>query len=649
MNGRRLASFVAATIAAAATVTAQDPDLLDLIDANELAEWRVLGPFPSPEHAGLDIPFIDEQSPDLTKSHALPDGDLLEWRAVDAEHPLPDGKKCRLDHVLGDWDTVYLWRTIRAIGDHEAIIGLGFDDSAALWVNGEEVFRRKANQGVTVDQHALNVQLQTGDNTVLLKVVNDRGASGFAFRLTDQIAGQNRWGAGIEDDGHASYAISTVPLPDDIVLEVGGLLFRPDGSLLVACRRGQIYCIHNPAERDPEKLEISTFAEGLHEPLGLYLEADGALLASQMPEMTRLRDVDGDGRADEYETVTAAWGLSGNYHEYHFGPVRDAAGDLWATLNIGFPSGKGDELRYRGSAYRLGPDGEFQITCYGLRSPNGLLVNDAGDVFYTDNQGEWMDVCRLSHLRPNRFYGHPVAKPWAEAMSDFGWATEPTPPAIWYPYHLVRSASWPVVDRTDGAFGPYAGQIILGDQNNSLLVRTTLERVGDTYQGACYPFWQAFGGGINRLAFDADGVLYVGLTNRGWGSVRGMAHGLQRFEFQGTTPFDLLEARVTQDGWEIEFTKPLSPESNLTPRHIRVREYGYRYWSTYGSDEFDERNIDVLDARLSADRKRVALRCGPRQIGKVFQIQFRGTITSADGEAPITQEAFYTLQRLPGS
>ena len=82
-------------------------------------------------------------------------------------------------------------------------------------------------------------------------------------------------------------------------------------------------------------------------------------------------------------------------------------------------------------------------------------------------------------------------------LPEFGWEKERTLPAVWYPYHLMRSTSWPVVDRTDGKFGPYAGQIIVGDQNNSLLVRTTLEKVKGVYQGACYPFWRGFAGGIN--------------------------------------------------------------------------------------------------------------------------------------------------------
>ncbi len=636
-----------ASAAAAAAVAAQDPHHLEVLEANASSPWQVLGPFHSRARDGLGTAFIDEGLPDLARAHVLPDGRELRWQPEDPEHAFADGKHNRLDYLAGNRDTVYLARTITAVADHDAAILLGFDDSAALWVNGDEVFRKQTEQSVAVDQYRVVVRLRRGDNRILLKVVNNRGDIGFAFRLADPAEAASRWGAGLPGDGHASYRISTVPVPEELELEVGGLLFLPDASLLVSTRRGWIHRLTDPAADDSARLRISTFAEGLHEPLGMLREPDGSVLVAQMPELTRLRDGDGDGRADAFERVADDWGLSGNYHEYHFGPVRDAQGSLWGTLNVGFPSGEGDALRFRGSAYRVLADGSFAITCYGLRSPNGLVVNPAGDVFYADNQGEWMDVCRLTHLRPRKFYGHPVALPWAAAMADFGWEKERTLPAVWYPYHLMRSTSQPVVIATGGKFGPYEGQIIVGDQNNSLLVRTTLQQVRGVYQGACYPFWQGFAGGINRLAFAADGVLYVGLTNRGWGSVQAAPRGLQRFSYVGPEPFDLVRVEATHAGFDCVFTKPLSPQSDLAPRHVLVREYGYEYWSTYGSDEIDSRRVDVLEVTLSSDRRRVSLRTGPRNTGKAFQIAFRGPMRSLDGEKPIATEAFYTLLEIP--
>ena len=46
-----------------------------------------------------------------------------------------------------------------------------------------------------------------------------------------------------------------------------------------------------------------------------------AVYCVQRGELTRLIDTDGDDRADRYETVCDSWGVSGNYHEFAFGPL----------------------------------------------------------------------------------------------------------------------------------------------------------------------------------------------------------------------------------------------------------------------------------------------------------------------------------------
>ena len=167
------------------------------------------------------------------------------------------------------------------------------------------------------------------------------------------------------------------------------------------------------------------------------------------------------------------------------------------------------------------------------------------------------------------------------------------------------------------------------------------------YQGACYAFWQGFACGVNRLAFDRDGVLYAGLTERGWGSVGPESFGVQRIRWTGKTPFDLLEVTATRAGFELEFTKPLAADAELAPEKFYVREYGYRYWSTYGSDEFDSRRVDVTAVEVSADRRRVALKTGERNTEKAFQIRLPDAVRSEAGETPIAHEAFYTLLKIP--
>ena len=47
------------------------------------------------------------------------------------------------------------------------------------------------------------------------------------------------------------YPLDYLSPPDGEVLEVGGMDFLPDGSLLVSTRRGRVWWIENPTADDP--------------------------------------------------------------------------------------------------------------------------------------------------------------------------------------------------------------------------------------------------------------------------------------------------------------------------------------------------------------------------------------------------------------
>ncbi|MDB5876057.1 MAG: glucose/sorbosone dehydrogenase [Ramlibacter sp.] len=111
------------------------------------------------------------------------------------------------------------------------------------------------------------------------------------------------------------YKILTFEPPKGLVLEAGALEWMPDGKLAVATRRGDIYLVENPYANDPAKdSKFVPFATGLHEVLGLAYR-DGWLYVSQRGELSRIKDGDGDGKADVFETVSDAWGITGDYHE----------------------------------------------------------------------------------------------------------------------------------------------------------------------------------------------------------------------------------------------------------------------------------------------------------------------------------------------
>ncbi len=65
------------------------------------------------------------------------------------------------------------------------------------------------------------------------------------------------------------YKIVTLPIPEGVVLEVGGMDVLPDGQLAVSTRRGEVWLVKNPSMTGPARPEFKRFAHGMHEALGL--------------------------------------------------------------------------------------------------------------------------------------------------------------------------------------------------------------------------------------------------------------------------------------------------------------------------------------------------------------------------------------------
>ena len=187
------------------------------------------------------------------------------------------------------------------------------------------------------------------------------------------------------------YRLFSMPVPEHIILEVGGLATFPDGRLAVCTRRGEVWIISNPNITGFERPVFKRFAHGMHEPLGLAIK-DEDIYVTQRSELTRLRDADKDGVADSYDKIYS-WPLSGNYHEYSYGPLFLPNGNMLVTLNVGWSNSLGHGVSlapWRGWLLEITPDGQMTPIAAGLRSPAGYGFNPEGDIFYTENHGEWV-------------------------------------------------------------------------------------------------------------------------------------------------------------------------------------------------------------------------------------------------------------------
>src|SRR5262245_50127782 len=230
------------------------------------------------------------------------------------------------------------------------------------------------------------------------------------FLPLETASGQKRKkGPAVAASEEGFYKILTFTPPEGAVVEGGGIEVLPDGRVAVGTRRGEVWMLENAYDPDSKKAKWTRFAHGLHEVLGLSWK-DGWLYVTQRPDVTRIKDSKGTGKADVFECVTDGWEINGDYHEYAFGSQFDKDGNIWIALCL--TGSFNSSTKFRGWAGKVTPKGKFVPTTSGVRSPGGIGFNHDGAVFYTDNQGPWNGTCYLKHVKVGGFVGQPDSFKW---------------------------------------------------------------------------------------------------------------------------------------------------------------------------------------------------------------------------------------------
>lgn len=458
------------------------------------------------------------------------------------------------------------------------------------------------------------------------------------------------------------YKIESFAPPQDCVAEVGSIELMPDGKIAFGTRRGEIWTVENAFDADITKAKFTKFAEGLHEILGLAWK-DGWLYVTQRPELSRLKDKDGDGRADIFETVNAGWSITGDYHEYAFGSRPDKQGNIYVALCLtgSFHS----NAPWRGWCVRITPDGKMQPFAAGLRSPGGIGFIPDGEIFYDDNQGVWNGSSSLKHLKQGAFEGHPEPLKWWDlangALGKKPLATVDksrveaerkhnpnyVPPAVVLPHAHVGNSPTAWDWDESGKFGPFTKQLFIADQTFSTLNRIFIEKVNDVYQGACFPFLKGLRSGPIGVRMSGDGTaLFVGGSDRGWGARGGYPAAIERVRWTGKVPFEIHEMRAKPDGFELTFTSPIDPASAKNPDSYKAREYTWALREEYGGPEVDEVIPKIEVVSVGQDAKSVRIKVTPLTKGHVHQISLLG-VKSAEGQNLLHPTGYYTLNEIP--
>src|SRR5262249_3396435 len=184
----------------------------------------------------------------------------------------------------------------------------------------------------------------------------------------------------------------------------GALAVDPrDGRVFVASlKTGEIFVLHDPTGAGTGA-RFDNYTGGLFQEALSTRAEPGALYVLHRRNLTRIVDTDGDGVADRFDRVAALPHGVADTYDYGYGLARDKSGAFVYT----YAPYANTRLPGPGGALGLTPGQPPRESGYGFRNPVGWCTGPDGEVFFTDNQGEWVATNKLCHLVDGRFYGFP--------------------------------------------------------------------------------------------------------------------------------------------------------------------------------------------------------------------------------------------------
>jgi mono/diheme cytochrome c family protein len=437
--------------------------------------------------------------------------------------------------------------------------------------------------------------------------------------------------------------------------------WSPSGEMFVGSLKGHVL---QAIDSDGDGLEDNyvQISDELPTPYGLHY-GEAGLDALAKYALVRLTKPTDGGKIWNTAVIADGWGYTNDYHDWAVGLELDSSGNYYMALPCQQDDRTEAAANLRGHALKLIPNGDSQSPrayrveslAAGLRFPMGIALNASEELFTTDNQGNYNPFNELNHLRAGQRYGF-INK--LENKNGFSPPFES--PAINLPHPWTRSVNGICFLRTpaetlartgQALFGAFEGHLIGCEMNNRVLVRMSLQRVGDTYQGAAYLFSKPPSEGEPALEgpivceVSPSGDLIVGsLQDSGWGGGQNTG-SVVRLRPTGHLPLGIAEVRANHAGFTIDFTEPVDLQKAVEAKNYSIRSYQRISTPAYGGDDQDERDESLRSIKVSSDGKRVTLELNEFREGFVYELNVAAIGPSDDSLFP--SQVHYTLRSIP--
>ncbi|MFO0454367.1 MAG: PVC-type heme-binding CxxCH protein, partial [Planctomycetota bacterium] len=254
---------------------------------------------------------------------------------------------------------------------------------------------------------------------------------------------------------------------------------------------------------------------------------------TNIPHLWRLKDADGDGRAEVRESLQSGFGVRVAFrgHDMH-GLIRGPDGRIYFSIgdrgyHLQTADGRLLADPESGAVFRCEPDGSrLEVVATGLRNPQELAFDAFGNLFTGDNNSDSGDRARWVHVLPGADSGWRMAYQYLPDRGPFNREK------IWEPLNAEQPAYVfpPVANVADGPSGLlyYPGTGVGRDLEQSFLLcdfrgtpamsgirRVRLEPAGAFFKlnSAEEMVWQIL---ATDCAIGPDGWLYASDWVNGW-------------------------------------------------------------------------------------------------------------------------------------
>jgi len=388
-------------------------------------------------HRPFTVKLLDAKHPimkDFPASWDTPNGELYKIdRVYPTARPLAKawGADTQKDHVVA-WTNHYGDKKTRVfgttIGHHNATMKspewLGMVTRGILWAAGKldddgnlgddgkpaEGVGASISQGESVDQSAIATFKVPTEVRVELWSEQHMLSNPLAIDLDERgrlyVAEIGRLRAGVDSPPDLHEDLASMTVEDRLAMYKRHPHDRPEGDLGWYRSGTDRIKILEDTSGDGRADRAVVFADGFNDPLdGLgagVIVRNGTVWYTNIPNLWRLRDIDGDDVADTRDSLAYGFGIRVGYvgHDLH-GLVWGPDGKLYFSIgdrgyNVVTQEGNRLTAPGRGAVFRCYPDGrELEVYHRGLRNPQELAFDDFGNLFAGDNNADGGDRARL--------------------------------------------------------------------------------------------------------------------------------------------------------------------------------------------------------------------------------------------------------------